>query len=151
MASRALGVDDIDIICEHREKMFRDAGRDENTLAGMTSAFRKWLKPRLLDKRYFGFFLVENDAVVAGIGLMEIDWPPHPSHPMQSSRGYVLNLYVEAPHRKKGMGKILMRMAEEEFARRDLQFAILHSTQMGRPLYENMGWGPTTEMSKILR
>lgn len=116
----------------------------------MTASFRVWLKPRLLDQRYFGFLLSEQTQVIAGIGLMAIDWPPHPSHPMQDQRGYVLNVYVDMAYRRQGIAQQLMRLAEEEFARRGLQFAILHATQMGRPLYEGLGWNASTEMAKTL-
>lgn len=150
MQARLLNGGDIETICQHRENMFREAGRDAATLALMTASFRVWLKPRLEDQRYFGFMLAEHDEVLAGIGLMEIEWPPHPSHPLQDKRGYVLNVYVEPSHRKQGLAKMLMRLAEDEFARRGMQFAILHATQMGRSLYADMGWQPTTEMSKTL-
>lgn len=151
MQTRPLIVADAETICRHREQMFREAGRDEATLAAMTPAFRSWLIPRLQDQRYFGFFVLDNQTVVAGIGLMSIDWPPHPSHPLQDQRGYVLNVYVEESHRRLGIAKMMMRLAEEEFSRRGLQLAILHATQMGRPLYEELAWSPTAEMSKVLK
>ncbi|WP_050477732.1 GNAT family N-acetyltransferase [Herbaspirillum rhizosphaerae] len=151
MQIRPSGIDDVELICRHREAMFREAGRDDKTLAEMTRAFRAWLAPRLLDGSYYGFFAVEHDQVVAGIGLMSIEWPPHPSHPQQDKRGYVLNVYVEPSHRKMGLAKMLLRLAEEVFAARGLQFAILHSTPMGRELYAGMGWAPTSEMAKVLK
>lgn len=44
-----------------------------------------------------------------------------------------------------------MQLAEDEFARRDLQYAILHATEMGRSLYVALGWHATSEMAKALR
>lgn len=58
--------------------MFRDAGRRDDVLAPMTAHFREWLKPRLADGSYFGFVLSNDGIDVAGIGLMLIEWPPHP-------------------------------------------------------------------------
>jgi len=58
-----------------------------------------------------------------------------------------MNVYVEDTHRKTGLGRKLMSMAEDEFRRRGLSFATLHATKMGRPLYEDMGWAATNEMS----
>jgi len=150
MQARVVNSRDLEIICRHREQMFREAGREEKALAPMTATFRNWLRPRLLDQTYFGFFLVNNEDVIAGIGLMEIDWPPHPAHPLQDKRGYVLNVYVEPDHRRQGLGKRLMDMAEAEFSKRGLQFSVLHATQIGRPLYEKIGWQATTEMTKTL-
>ncbi|WP_407668372.1 GNAT family N-acetyltransferase [Paraburkholderia bannensis] len=160
MKARALGSSDLELVCRHRETMFREAGRDDATLATMTEHFRAWLAPRLADGRYFGFVLhdAEGDvdthahdaAPLAGIGLMEIDWPPHPAHPEQDRRGYVLNVYVEPHARRRGLARHLMQLADEEFARRGIRYAILHSTEQGRDLYRQLGWGGTTEMAKTL-
>jgi hypothetical protein len=43
-----------------------------------------------------------------------------------------------------------MNLADAEFARRGIGFAILHATELGRPVYENLGWVPTAEMAKII-
>jgi hypothetical protein len=87
MEVRRLGVEDLKLICRHREEMFRDAGHDEQVLNAMTTHFRPWLAQRLSDGSYFGFILSDNGTPVAGIGLMLIDWPPHPAHPTQARRG----------------------------------------------------------------
>ncbi|GGG95879.1 GNAT family N-acetyltransferase [Silvibacterium dinghuense] len=150
MNVRNLTEDDLDLICRHREEMFRDAGRDETVLNPMTEHFRAWLQPRLQDGSYFGFVLSDDEHPVAGVGLMLIDWPPHPSHPTQDRRGYVLNVYVEPAYRRRGLARRLMQLAEAEFARRGVQYAVLHATEKGRPLYADLGWGTTTEMAKEL-
>jgi ribosomal protein S18 acetylase RimI-like enzyme len=147
---RTLGSEDLDLVCRHREAMFRDAGEDESTLAVMTEHFRTWLEPRLADGSYFGFVLSDDSRPVAGIGLMTIDWPPHPSHPTQDRRGYVLNVFVEPSHRRRGLAHRLMELAEAEFAQRGVELAVLHTTEKGRPLYDGLGWRASTEMAKAL-
>lgn len=148
MHVRELRKDESDLVCRHRYEMFREAGRDEQVLQAMTTHFRPWLQPRLDDGTYFGFVVMDNEIPVAGIGLMIIDWPPHPSHPDQGSRGYVLNVYVEPGHRRRGIAQMLMEYADAAFAKRGVQFAILHATEMGRDLYAGLGWNGTTEMAK---
>jgi len=131
--------------------MFRDAGRDEALLAAMADPFRAWLEPCLVDGRYFGFIAERDGAPVGGIGLMELDWPPHPLHPDQDRRGYVLNVYVEPAHRGQGIAKALMKAGETEFEKRGIDFLVLHATEAGRPLYEAMDWAsPGSEMVKRL-
>jgi len=157
MTLRSLTPTDADLICRHREQIFRESGRDEATLHKMAPAFRSWLLPRLHNGSYFGFALTGSAdvsaapgkaLVTASIGLMEIDWPPHPSHPLQDQRGYVLNLYVEPGYRQQGLARQLMAAAEQEFTRRGIQFAILHATAQGKPLYDAIGWHGTNEMAK---
>jgi hypothetical protein len=40
-----------------------------------------------------------------------------------------------------------MALAEQESRQLGVGYAILHSTRQGRPLYEALGWGPTSEMA----
>lgn len=150
METRSLHPDDLDLICRHREEMFRDAGTGDDVLASMTGHFREWLRPRLANGSYFGYVMLDQATPIAGIGLMLIDWPPHPAHPMQDQRGYVLNVFVEPSHRKRGLARELMQLADAEFARRGVTYAVLHATEKGRPLYQGLGWSGTTEMAKRL-
>jgi ribosomal protein S18 acetylase RimI-like enzyme len=137
---RTVGPADLELICHHREEMFRDAGSDEQSLAAMTRHFRPWLAPRLADGSYFGFILTRNREPAGGVGLMLIDWPPHPLHPTDDRRGYVLNLFVEPDHRRMGLARRLMQLAEEELSGRGVSLLILHATEKGRPLYTELGW-----------
>ncbi|MEH2518608.1 ribosomal protein S18 acetylase RimI-like enzyme [Bradyrhizobium sp. AZCC 1610] len=144
---------DLDLVCRHREAMFRESnapGRTEDVLKAMTAAFRVWAEPRLKDGSYFGYIVEDAGASVAGIGLMVINWPPHPSHPLEDKRGYVLNVFTEPSHRRRGLGSMLMELGEAELRKRGVSFCILHATRMGKPLYERMGWTGTSEIAKIL-
>ncbi|MGT2493535.1 GNAT family N-acetyltransferase [Cupriavidus basilensis] len=58
---------------------------------------------------------------------------------------------MDKTYRKQGLGRRLMQLAEDEFARREVQFAILHATEMGRSLYVALGWHATSEMAKAVR
>lgn len=150
MDLREICEEDLELICRHREEMFRDAGRSDDVLRRMRQHFRDWLRPRLRDGSYFGFVLSESERPVAGIGLMLIEWPPHPSHPTQDKRGYILNVYVEPSHRRRGLARRLMQHAEAAFAQRGIAFAILHATEKGKALYADMAWSGTTEMAKCM-
>jgi ribosomal protein S18 acetylase RimI-like enzyme len=154
VTTRPVRLDDLELICRHREEMFRASnapGRSDEILRAMTASFRVWIEPRLRDGSYFGYIAEQDGAAVAGIGLMIIDWPPHPSHPNEDKRGYVLNVFVEPTHRRRGLAKMLMGLGEAEIARRGASFAILHATRMGRLLYEQTGWTQTAEMSKQVK
>jgi ribosomal protein S18 acetylase RimI-like enzyme len=148
LTCRPLGPDDADMIGLHRQTMFLEAGGDPEKLRVMAEHFRPWLEERLDDGRYYGFALCDAGQAVAAIGLMTIEWPPHPSHPTMDQRGYVLNVFVEPAYRRRGLASALMQIAEAEFARRGLTFAVLHATKVGKPVYEQIGWMGTSEMAK---
>src|SRR5271166_5418937 len=130
---RPVSPSDLELICRHRHEMFREAGRTEADLAPMAGPFRRWLAKRLEDGAYFGFVAENAGRAIGAVGLMAIDWPPHPAHPLDDGRG---------------VAHALMTASDREFARRGLQYLILHATEAGRPLYERSGWVRTTEMAK---
>jgi GNAT superfamily N-acetyltransferase len=116
----------------------------------MAGSFRRWLSPRLTDGRYCGFIAEQDGRPVGGAGLLELDWPPHPAHPSDCRRGYVLNVFIEPEYRHRGIARHLLAATETEFTRRNIGYAVLHTTALGRPLYESTGWKPSPEMAKTL-
>jgi GNAT superfamily N-acetyltransferase len=147
ITARPVAAHDLKLICEHRERMFAESGRTRESLQPMTAAFERWLSPRLDDGSYFGWMLEDAGVVIAGLGMMVIDWPPHPSHPADHRRAYILNVFVEPEHRRNGLAKRLMTLAEEKARELGVCYAILHSTRQGHALYETLGWKPTSEMA----
>lgn len=150
MIIRAINPSDLTLICQHRERMFREAGRDDRDIRAMAEPFERWLSVHLDNGTYFGFTMEHDGRPIGGVGMMELDWPPHPAHPTEARRGYVLNVFVEPPFRGRGVARKLMDAAEAEFAARGISYAILHATTASRPLYELHGWSSTTEMAKAL-
>lgn len=126
--------------------MFIDAGRGTaESLAAMSQAYGEWLRPRLADGRYYGWLAESGGAVVGGLGMMTVDWPPHPLH-LEPARGYLLDVYVAPAFRGRGIARALTQCALDEARRRGLHLLFLHATEQGRPVYAAAGFGPTSEM-----
>ena len=81
-----------------------------------------------------------------GAGLLLLDWPPHPLDPVATQRGYLLNVYVEPPFRRRKLASHLIEMALAEARRRRIRVVSLHSTAEARPLYVANGFRTTNEM-----
>ena len=144
---RAATPADAAVITHHRRRMFVDAGRQDNrVLDVMAEYFKPWVEIRLADGRYLGWLTSENGTVVAGAGLIVLDWPPHPLDPRQDKRGYLLNVYVEPEHRRKKLASQLIDQALAEARKQKIRVVALHSTDEGRPLYESNGFRRTNEM-----
>jgi ribosomal protein S18 acetylase RimI-like enzyme len=144
---RAATPADAAIITHHRRRMFVDAGRQDNrVLDVMAEHFKPWVESRLGDGRYLGWLTTESGQVVAGAGLIVLDWPPHPLDPRQDKRGYLLNVYVEPEHRRKKLASHLIDQALAEARKQKIRVVALHSTDEGRPLYESNGFRRTNEM-----
>lgn len=138
---------DAKLITHHRRRMFVDAGRADNqVLDTMAKNFEPWVARAIEDRKYIGWFALDGDRVVAGAGLMLLDWAPHPLDPHSTQRGYLLNVYVEPDYRHKKIASHLIDLALAEARRRRIRVIALHSTEAGRRLYENNGFRGTNEM-----
>jgi hypothetical protein len=137
ITTRPVAKHDLKLICDHRERMFAESGRTREALRPMTAAFEQWLSPRLDDGSYFGWMLEDARVVIAGLGMMVIDWaassgpsgrPPPRVHPQRLCR-------ARAP--QQGTGQSADGAGRGEGPELGVCYAILHSTRQGRPLYES--------------
>ena len=127
--------------------MFVDAGRADNqVLSLMSHHFEPWVAKMINEQKYFGWLTSDGDRVIAGAGLLILDWPPHPLDPRAVHRGYLLNVYVEPEYRRRKLASHLIEMALAEARRRKIRVVALHSTEEGRRLYESNGFRQTNEM-----
>ncbi len=144
---RRAGVEDAETIASHRYAMFRDIGyQDEAALNSMRNKFLPWVEAKLKSGDYLGWLaVIEGDLVVAGAGLWLMDWP---AHMLASSprRGNILNIYTEPPFRRRGLARWLVEAALHWCKVNDIDFVILHASEEGRSLYEELGFEAGNEM-----
>ena len=151
LVTRPVTIDDVDLITDHRVRMFADNGHPQAVLEAMTEPFRTWLTSRLRNGTYVGWVMDDEGAAAASCGLLFLDWPPHYLHPTVDCRPYVLNVFVDARHRGRGLQRKLMELCEAECRARGMNYVVLHASVMGRPLYERMNWVATNEMALTLQ
>lgn len=138
---------DAKLIARHRHRMFVDAGRADNQILDlMDRSFEPWVAKAIEEGKYIGWLTSDANGVVAGAGLMLLDWAPHPLDPRSTQRGYLLNVYVEPEYRRKKLASHLIELALAEARRRRIRVVALHSTEAGRRLYESNGFRRTNEM-----
>ncbi len=138
--------DDLSVIMHQRRSMFLDMGHDVQLVQAMETPFRPWIADRLANGTYQGWFAVDADGqVVAGAGLWLHEWIPSPLAP-EPLRGYILNVYTERGWRRQGIAR---RLVEEILAyceARQIRLVTLHASDQGRPIYEALGFIPSSEM-----
>lgn len=130
--------------------MFCDLGWTAEKVAPMHVPFRDWLLPRLSDGSYFGVTAEAEGRDVGHAGCFTIDWPPSPRLPETPMVGNIVNVHVAPDFRRRGIARALMMEIEAMMQARGLRFGQLQASDFGRPLYVDMGWGPTRDMSKLL-
>ncbi len=144
---RRATVDDVSIISHQRIAMFHDMGfMDEEALNRMDSTFCMWLTNKMTSGMYQGWFMIgDEDQIVAGAGLWLNEWIPHP-YDARTIRGYVLNVYTEPAHRKRGLARQLVGEILAYCRERDIHVIALHASDEGRPIYESLGFKESNEM-----
>lgn len=142
--------EDAGLITRHRHAMFEDMGRSADVLKAMSCHFQPWVAERLTNGSYLGWITEHNGQPVASAGiLLIVDFPPSPQDPTGSPRGHLLNVYVAAEYRRKGLARKLVEYCMAEARRRSLRVLSLHASDKGRPLYETVGFRATNEMQLV--
>jgi ribosomal protein S18 acetylase RimI-like enzyme len=149
LAPRIATLDDIGTLVRHRAEMFAEMGkpRDEQ-FAAMATQCDGWFRTHIANGTYMGFLIAPRDEperVVAGGGLLLLDWPPTYRDP-QPLRGYILNVFVEPAHRRRGLARTATLACLDECRKRGIRLATLHAADAARSLYERLGFASTNEM-----
>jgi GNAT superfamily N-acetyltransferase len=148
--TRSVTLADAALITAHRRAMFASMPNPQAAiLDAMSRAFEPWVKQRISEGKYLGWVVEDGSRVAGSAGLLIVDWPPHPFHPEGSRRAYLLNVFVEPEFRKRGLAHSLIERCLAEARQRGIRVVTLHSSDAGRPLYEKLGFHPTSEMMFI--
>lgn len=75
----------------------------------------------------------------------------HPYHPTVTNlRGqptaYILNVYTEPAHRRRGLARLLVAEILAWCVAHDIPRASLHASEAGRSVYEQLGFVSTNEL-----
>lgn len=102
-------------------------------------------------REYLAWLAVDPGGTVAGgLGLWLMDWPAHVIGLGSSRRGNILNVYTEPANRHTGIARALMSVALEYCRAQRIGTVILHASDDGRALYEQLGFRATNEMRIVL-
>ncbi len=147
LSIRPATLQDQEVLVEHRRAMFQEMGyRDVAALDAMAAAFGPWLLRKMDEGEYLAWLVVRADGTpAAGLGLWLMDWPPHMIGP-GSRRANILNVYTAPDCRRQGLARRLMQTALDYCAGHGIRAVILHASNDGRPLYEQLGFRATNEM-----
>lgn len=148
---------DLDVISDHRAKMFRDMGELSNDLF---DSFRARslavLRELFAQRKYVGWLATPRDEpgkIVAGAGAALREVAPHPQpnangdYEIVSGRQAIIqNVYTEPEWRRRGLAALLINTIIDWTREQGIESVVLHASQQGRAVYERLGFVPTTEM-----
>ncbi|MEO7002161.1 MAG: GNAT family N-acetyltransferase [Ktedonobacterales bacterium] len=103
---------------------------------------RATLQPELAAGRYVAF-LAEADGQVVACAIL-VSWPMLPSmQRVQRARGFVSSVYSQPAYRHQGVSRQLMQSLIAYAQQHGVHRLILWASEMGRPLYESLGFTPS--------
>jgi ribosomal protein S18 acetylase RimI-like enzyme len=135
------------LIASHRRAMFASMGGfDESVLDTLRRASEPWTARMIEAGKYLGWITFDDPRPVASAGMLILDWPPHPFDPTGETRAYLLNVFVDAEYRRRGLARSLIELGLAEARRRNIRVVSLHASREGAALYEHLGFKTTNEM-----
>lgn len=151
---RQAAATDIAAVAHHRAAMFHDMGAlAAHQMPSLEHATAVYLQEAIARGEYLAWVAEQAGASPAIVGGAGVQLRPILPRPRPGSddlelgpEAIVLNVYVEAAWRRRGVAESLMRAVLDELATRAIHRIVLHASDDGRGLYERLGFVPTNEM-----
>jgi GNAT superfamily N-acetyltransferase len=116
----------------------------------MQSTSAPYLTTALANGSFRSWLALEGERVVAGGAILISPWPSHP-YDLECRRATILNVYVDPEFRRRGIARRLMQTMIDWCREQNFAAVYLHASKNGKPLYEALGFEPTTEMRLKLK
>jgi GNAT superfamily N-acetyltransferase len=151
---RLATVDDIPTLVSHRHRMFEDMAAlkgEQLAQAGldaMDAAYAVLLRYEIPAGSTRVWVIEDGGQVTASGALKFTDWLPRPDG---SRRGlvYVHSVYTEPAYRQRGMARCILNAMLAYCRENGWPRISLHASDVGRGLYEQLGFKPTNEMRLV--
>lgn len=140
---------DAQTIEAQREAMFTAMGIGPEAQERMHAASLAWHQRGLETGSYLGLLVEYGRELIGGAGILWQDMPPNPET-LGSTRGYIMNVYVQPQYRRVGLGRILTGYLLDEARAKGVMVVTLHPSVAGQPLFANLGFVDTDEMKLLL-
>ena len=144
-------VEDVHEIVKLRRIMFESMGyTNKNQLEKADISAERYFYESFQNKSFHGWVAkTAAGNIISTVGAVIDQHPPGPSN-LSGKIAYIMNLCTIHEYRRQGIACELMKTAIEWIKQNDLSVISLHSTDMGRKLYEQLGFTNTNEMRLIV-
>ncbi|HLG94061.1 MAG TPA: GNAT family N-acetyltransferase [candidate division Zixibacteria bacterium] len=153
---RRANLRDLETLIAHRRGMWFDMGyKNKAELEAADKVYRRWAQPHLKTGELVGF-IVEAGGQIAGSGcvwLRPVQPVPVPGRPGFKGGGqpYLLSMYTEHAFRGKGVATKIVKESIRWAKAKGFPRMTLHASDMGRSVYEKLGFKQTWEMKLELK
>jgi GNAT superfamily N-acetyltransferase len=138
---------DVPDLVRLRRMMFESMGCDDAALlVAADAAAEAYLAEAIAAGSFHGWLAVAPTGTVVSSGGVVIDQhPPGPGN-LSGQIGYIMNLVTIPGYRRRGIARRIMQTMLNWLAEQGIQQGALHATEVGRPLYRELGFADSNEM-----
>lgn len=138
---------DVPDLVRLRRAMFEAMGFDDTALLDAADeASAAYFSASIPSGEFHGWlaFTSANEAVCSGGAVID-QHPPGPSN-LSGRSGYIMNVVTMPRYRRRGISRRIIQTMLEWLAEQGIRRVELHTTGMGRSLYEELGFVDGNEM-----
>jgi len=148
---REAGETDIPVLVQFRRRMHEEIRLSRGLpvvpeeMAAMEQAYARFARARLADGTMKAWVIEAQGQIVACGALLVLLYPPNPIDPSgRTARLY--SMYTLPDYRRKGLARRIALKAIDYCKAQGIKRLALGASPMGKPLYESLGFQPTSEM-----
>jgi GNAT superfamily N-acetyltransferase len=138
---------DVPNLVRLRRMMFEAMGwNDPAQLDAGDAAAAAYFTEAIPAGTFHGWLAVTSADVAVGSGGAVIDQhPPGPGN-RSGQIGYIMSLVTDLGYRRRGIARRIMQTILKWLMEQGIQRVELHATEMGRPLYKELGFKKSNAM-----
>ena len=137
MHFRLASLEDLQSLIDLRKQLLIEEGQIVSS--NIEEELKRFFEHQLSSNQYVQLLVEEDYNVIATGAIQFISFPPSYFNPT-GIRGYISNMYTHVESRNKGIGKQLLNQLLAEAKKRNVYHLFLISSEMGKPLYQKMGF-----------
>jgi GNAT superfamily N-acetyltransferase len=138
---READAEDLDVVTNLRLRFLAEHRRVDPSEfpAAFVAATRDFLDRHLAAKTSRSWIASEQGAAIGVVTVLILDLAPRPED-AAGLEGYVVNMYVDRAHRRRGVGSALLGQCVNAATELGLRRLLLYATDDGRSLYASAGF-----------
>ena len=146
-AIRKARLDDLESLVYQRRRMWEDIDSfDKSDLDRGDREYRAWARARLRNGTLQGWLAEDSEGRVVGGGCIWLQpFQPHPGV-KKRRQPYLMSMFTEPPYRGKGVASGIVEAAVEWSRANGYPNVRLHASEMGRGVYERLGFERVWQM-----
>ena len=138
---RKANINDVNILSKLRSDLLMEAKdvNSETERSKVEIAIKQYFETALANDSFVAWLALDGDNIIATSGLSFSVVPPS-FKCLDGKVAYIMNMFTLPNYRKQGIAMELLKKIVDEAKNRGYARITLHTTEMGRTLYEKYGF-----------